>query len=298
MFDMWSRNANAKLTFVKQYGLSRSGTNYTRWLIEHNFENVRVLSNIFGHKHLPYSAENIKLPVDYWLNSEKVKTDLSHKEISEAKKQLLHGEMVHVVTIKPILHYLWSQENRQRLVGSIRQEKDSAKRSRGDTLLLRKTKSCKDNMYFKRTREEILLEKIETYNETNKNYIDKIPGPCIILNYHKIKRNWPTIREFFLLNGIMPKKIQLLENDEKFAGNTDTVTMKTVGKLENYQRFHANVFSDDLQKWAIELVEPDIASVLDKGCVTKLGRFRKMRPWAKALKSVWPLSGKPDSVAR
>lgn len=39
------------MIYVKQYGMKRSGTNYTRWLIQNNFVDVQPLSEILGWKH-------------------------------------------------------------------------------------------------------------------------------------------------------------------------------------------------------------------------------------------------------
>lgn len=42
------------MIYVKQYGMKRSGTNYTRWLLQENFVNVQPLSEILGWKHGPH----------------------------------------------------------------------------------------------------------------------------------------------------------------------------------------------------------------------------------------------------
>jgi len=39
------------MIYIKQYGAKRTGTNYLKWLMESNFQNITVLSNILGWKH-------------------------------------------------------------------------------------------------------------------------------------------------------------------------------------------------------------------------------------------------------
>lgn len=39
------------MKFVKIYSLQRSGSNYTEWLIQNNFKDIKVFSNIMGWKH-------------------------------------------------------------------------------------------------------------------------------------------------------------------------------------------------------------------------------------------------------
>lgn len=48
-------NTERQMTYIKQFGLQRSGTNALKALIEVNFKNVIVLSNYLGNKHEPTS---------------------------------------------------------------------------------------------------------------------------------------------------------------------------------------------------------------------------------------------------
>lgn len=57
--------------YIKIYGLQRSGTNYLKALLEHNFD-VRVLQNIGGWKH-----GKVGTPTDW----SQVDTDLNEEEI-------------------------------------------------------------------------------------------------------------------------------------------------------------------------------------------------------------------------
>jgi len=45
-------------TYIKQIGMKRSGTNYTRWLLENNFQDVQVLSEVLLWKHSPKPPDN------------------------------------------------------------------------------------------------------------------------------------------------------------------------------------------------------------------------------------------------
>lgn len=48
------------MTYIKQFGLQRSGTNALKALIEINFKNVIVLSNYLGNKHEPTSWSKLE----------------------------------------------------------------------------------------------------------------------------------------------------------------------------------------------------------------------------------------------
>jgi len=56
------------VTFIKLYGIERSGTNYLAWLLNENFLDVRVLNNLLGWKHgtqpLDETAANPELWAD------------------------------------------------------------------------------------------------------------------------------------------------------------------------------------------------------------------------------------------
>jgi hypothetical protein len=53
-------NTERKMTYIKQFGLPRSGTNALKALIEINFKNVIVLSNYLGNKHEPTSWSKLE----------------------------------------------------------------------------------------------------------------------------------------------------------------------------------------------------------------------------------------------
>lgn len=50
-FELLFRSLQGLMVYIKLYGLQRTGTNYIQWLIENNFDDVKVLVNELGWKH-------------------------------------------------------------------------------------------------------------------------------------------------------------------------------------------------------------------------------------------------------
>ncbi len=48
---------------IKQYGAMRSGTNYLKWLITNNFNNVTVNTSKGGHKHGPHELSDVNINI-------------------------------------------------------------------------------------------------------------------------------------------------------------------------------------------------------------------------------------------
>ena len=67
---------------IKQYGLRRCGTNYLRWLVEHNFKDVIFLENQGGWKHGPVQTK-LDLMGTTW-NDPVVHNEAKIKEWTEA----------------------------------------------------------------------------------------------------------------------------------------------------------------------------------------------------------------------
>jgi len=93
------------MIYIKQYGAKRSGTNYTRWLLQENFPGVQVLSEVLGWKHGPHPGT-----ID-WTGADWI--DVSHGPAAQAEKQRLlamvtddlrsaaaSGELRYVATVK------------------------------------------------------------------------------------------------------------------------------------------------------------------------------------------------------
>ena len=97
------------MAYVKQYGLMRSGTCYTRAFIEANFRNVSVVENILGWKHGPHRPET-DLKGKSWLgtwnkpNTYAVKM-YGKRTVRRIIKAYEAGEMAYVVTIRN--PYIW-----------------------------------------------------------------------------------------------------------------------------------------------------------------------------------------------
>ncbi len=188
---------------IKQFGRPRSGTNYTRWVIENNFSNARVLQNIFGGKHLRYNAENFEKDGESWLTHHNAITDTHRDEIEKFKRGYKNGSMIFVVTMKPLDKYL----------SSLFRFKDTAL-------------GPDDKNAIERG--------INLYNSINANYIKKIPAPSIFFNYEAIKTQLNTVISFFINNGLEPLGGGCnIELNYKLAANTDKKIIWTVPESES-----------------------------------------------------------------
>ena len=227
------------LTPIKQFGRPRSGTNYTRWVIENNFSNVRVLQNVFGGKHRRYNPGDFEKDSESWLSHPNVITDLNREEIEKFKSDYQNGSMIFVVTMKTLDKYLTS------LV-----------RYKGTAL------DPNDQSAVER--------EIELYNSINLNYIRQIPAPSIFINYAAIKPQWDIIRSFFVDNGLEPigdgRDIEL---KQKLAANPDKKNIRTLSE-EKYQDYgHDNdvsYFSADIR----DSEHKKISEFLEKGVDVRL----------------------------
>lgn len=95
--------------YIKQYGLKRSGTCYTKAFIEANFEDVCVVSNVLGWKHGQYCIET-NLNGSSWMGDHKrPNTDLildnSLEVIEDVIKAYKEDRLKYVVTVRN--PYLW-----------------------------------------------------------------------------------------------------------------------------------------------------------------------------------------------
>jgi hypothetical protein len=73
------------MTYFKQYGLQRTGTNYLRFLIEDNFLDTHVFMSILGWKHSLFNssqdrwAKNVEEWIEKFKCSDSYVEDLSFK---------------------------------------------------------------------------------------------------------------------------------------------------------------------------------------------------------------------------
>lgn len=90
--------------YIKQYGMKRSGTCYTKAFIEQNFKDVCVISNILGWKHGPYRPET-KLKGSSWMGDHhKPNTHLISEKTQPIIEQIIDdyyaGKLRYVVTVR------------------------------------------------------------------------------------------------------------------------------------------------------------------------------------------------------
>jgi hypothetical protein len=85
------------MIYIKEYGTKKSCTNYVKLLLEYNFKDAVVLSNILGSKHKDYLPDLFE-DKKHWMKE--VKTDLLDNVISEAIKKSLHDDIFYVVCVK------------------------------------------------------------------------------------------------------------------------------------------------------------------------------------------------------
>lgn len=85
---------------LKQWGLKRTGTNYLRWLIEANFQDVRVLADVLGWKHgLPtlYPTMN---PREWYPEWKPDFIPVTEKELQAIQMALAADRVGHVMLVK------------------------------------------------------------------------------------------------------------------------------------------------------------------------------------------------------
>ena len=88
------------MIYIKQYGLKRSGTNYLRYLIEENFQGVKVLVDILGWKH-GFPTQVASANWKDWYPEWKPDKDPSTPEMLQALKQAIQDrDYWHLLTVK------------------------------------------------------------------------------------------------------------------------------------------------------------------------------------------------------
>lgn len=73
--------------FIKQYGMQRTGTNWTRAIIEANFQDVRVLVNVLGWKH------GLPEPWPEWIEN--------HLRMHNNGEQIIRAEGLNLEDVSP-----------------------------------------------------------------------------------------------------------------------------------------------------------------------------------------------------
>jgi hypothetical protein len=179
------------MTFLKLYGLRRSGTNYARWLIENNFDDLFLLVNHLGWKHGKV-IEEFDLSGLKWGIPEVDETNYeTHKNISLWRKELepiqqeleeafLNNQIKYCFCIKNPFHY----------IASILKYKG-----------------------------EVSIEKwVKRWNKINNNYInfcEKNPDNCYIIRYEDYIHSgfYVVLREMMNRFDLSPKHKSLGSQD-------------------------------------------------------------------------------------
>lgn len=99
------------MNIIKQYGLERSGTNYIKALLEINLEDVRVLSNLYGHKHKKFDITEDKVQKYNPKKDKNVKTDLSDQDLKVIKELFINKEINYIVSFKDPFSWVLSCHN-------------------------------------------------------------------------------------------------------------------------------------------------------------------------------------------
>lgn len=108
------------MTYFKQYGLQRTGTNYLRFLIEDNFLDTHVFMSILGWKHSLFNnsqdrwAKNAEEWIEKFKCSDSYVEDLSCKiypnfKINELKD--IANSLNYLISIKPLIPWIYSVKN-------------------------------------------------------------------------------------------------------------------------------------------------------------------------------------------
>ena len=108
-------------TYIKQYGIQRSCTNFVKVLLENNLEDTVILTNILGWKHGPHK-DKIDWEGKDWNAGKKVEDYVSSKELSSIKNAYMEERIQYIICLKDPYAWLMSYSkymNRQDKVRSI-----------------------------------------------------------------------------------------------------------------------------------------------------------------------------------
>lgn len=99
------------MIYVKQYGAAKCGTNYIKWLLQKNWKQVRVLSEILGSRHGPHVE-----PIDWsgkgWIPKEKGIPRLVEAVTPGIRQAYESGELWYIVIAKDPYAYCYSHAKR------------------------------------------------------------------------------------------------------------------------------------------------------------------------------------------
>lgn len=96
-------------TFIKQYGMKRSGTNFTKVFIENNFPGTCVVANILGWKHGYFYPNKDPLGGNWLGDHNKQNAEVMNKSNDDIVKAVFaqydSGNMLYVVSVRN--PYVW-----------------------------------------------------------------------------------------------------------------------------------------------------------------------------------------------
>jgi len=153
--------------WIKQYGLKRTGTNLLRYLLEENFRETRVLVNILGWKHGPWSPE-----VDWTGSDWDIGVDpgtamsaLQLDELAQLRTAHQEGTLRYVASVKNPYAWLTSYFNFRRARGEI-------------------AARC-----FEAIPQKHFLYDLDLYIRTNQSYLElmaRFPDRALLVRYEDI----------------------------------------------------------------------------------------------------------------
>ena len=94
-------------TYIKQYGIQRSCTNFVKVLLENNLENTTVLTNVLGWKHGPHK-DKIDWEGKDWNVGEKLEEYVSSEELLNIKNAYKEERIQYIICLKDPYAWLMS----------------------------------------------------------------------------------------------------------------------------------------------------------------------------------------------
>lgn len=212
------------MSYVKIYGLKRTGTNYISSLLYNNFKNITIFSNVGGWKH----GKIIKLPnKNNLLNTVDGQTKQKHlKKINVTLDLFSQGRVKFVVMIKN--PYLW-------MVSVCRFE-------------------------FKKQTRENVIKFVKMWNDTYANYKKHIEnGDAIFINYEDVLRDLNVLQILEDKFGLEKKHDKFVNIKNQMDANSDCNLCGTTGHVFNKKNYYTNN-DDSIKKY----VGNDIINIINE----------------------------------
>ena len=165
-------------TYIKQYGIQRSCTNFVKILLENNLEDTVVLSNVLGWKHGPHKKDIDWTGKNWEPHEQNIKNYISTDELDSIKKAHYEGKISYIICLKDPYAWLVSYSKYDNRPDKIRSLGGLVNESR--KLLNR--------------RKGVNLDKIPNYldmwNQLHQNWIELAQMPnCTYTKYEDLLEN-------------------------------------------------------------------------------------------------------------